>query len=1249
MKLPDNWKLPEGEERRQAIAPLRGYAYQLHQTVARWIDLPDNATLCLEIAEDYAAISRDPGKLDDVLTATQVKDTRESGSVTLNSEDVQEAIKNFWKLRETNLDRKVFLKFLTTSPIGRERKNSLGKKTKGLNLWKEAADNGNTEIVLLIRQALLVRFKTGNLHEFLRDSSDHDFREQLLQRITFDCGQADGRAIENASRAQLVARRDEVKATSQSAEKAYGLLLEHVLKTILDSPNRLLTRSDFLICFETATSIDLPSGVLVDLLEAAHNGLAWGKRDTRPLEVPELQDVARKLLSAGRPPSLLRLFPDASLSAVQALEELARLHRSATNTDPSRHRKAPIVELAKDNDLHHILMAPPGSGKTHALWYAADEMLNNGGMIPIFVPVGGMTAWDQVLQAVSDVCESSDAGAILRDRRVCVLLDGWSEFAPGSGVSERIKALRALSRSRVIANARRGSEYDNAFQTWELEPLPVSVVKKTIVTALPGTPLPDNTFIDLLRLPLALTLYLLLGGSAVARGELLDRLHSRLSQTLPENFRKVLASAAASLSLTGDRSYLRLQREIEERAQQASIAEPMKALFQLGTIADRGGTVAPIHDLYWSWLSGVGLLAEDCVELSIRDLTNRESYQLALESKARTVSSMVGAACPIDTVFAALLSSGLRADDSTDGNDILNKSLSEMFSDSRLPVRCRASLAALQSKRGDFLIPALEVFSELRISKLYVPSLHEALHPADLFPHRDSIADWIGSAGTDEFLDAIAAKGAPGWGAWLEQLTNSGKVSPLAAAAAAIACEGRVPPWTVPHLPALASQNPWKLRVAADRGANIELARWIAVNYGDHINQGSGWFHLNQVILNCGTDETFDYLLSHFNSLPKRAQESIEFAVVDKGDPWLARFQKIAFADGYELHHHKLTEAVSLDIDDVTARGWIANGPHELGWRVLIARHGTNVIPDLIAALPKSFNGVGDNTALSAMKYLVDPPDTLIGEIWDRFQGHIQPKIAQDAINALVRVKPNGIPSLIRMIESAPHGLPVYHFKMFIRYLKEWERDTGLKIKMKRAGEEITFSEWAIRQRLSRDVSDPFFSSMLAADADVATQLILVDLQNDEPTVKKILSEIKPLLSYHAKLAEYLSRRPNLVELIPKVFAHALDTFPESALTQAIDLAANNFDEFVRALAESSSPTHHNLHKLIVRKALNDGFNLFRFRDVAKMLRVHTRKRLIEMLKTEIAEITENALWLIREIEYGRRELLINEAGNWID
>ena len=100
--------LPSQELARQAVATLRGYAYQLYQSVLAWITLDQLEELHLEVAEDYAVLS------GQALSLTQVKDTP-SISVTLNSRSAQKAIQSLWDLQGANPTLLLKFRFLTTA------------------------------------------------------------------------------------------------------------------------------------------------------------------------------------------------------------------------------------------------------------------------------------------------------------------------------------------------------------------------------------------------------------------------------------------------------------------------------------------------------------------------------------------------------------------------------------------------------------------------------------------------------------------------------------------------------------------------------------------------------------------------------------------------------------------------------------------------------------------------------------------------------------------------------------------------------------------------------------------------------------------------------------------------------------------------------------------------------------------------------------------------------------------------------
>ena len=105
---------PIGDPKRQAVASLRGYAYQLYASALAWISLRHDQQLYLEVAEDYAIVA------NGALQGVQVKDTAASSTITINSDGAREAVDGFVDLVERNPDVQITLRFLSTAAIGRE-------------------------------------------------------------------------------------------------------------------------------------------------------------------------------------------------------------------------------------------------------------------------------------------------------------------------------------------------------------------------------------------------------------------------------------------------------------------------------------------------------------------------------------------------------------------------------------------------------------------------------------------------------------------------------------------------------------------------------------------------------------------------------------------------------------------------------------------------------------------------------------------------------------------------------------------------------------------------------------------------------------------------------------------------------------------------------------------------------------------------------------------------------------------------
>ena len=99
----------EHDQNREATSSIRGYVYQAYQSVLAWMRLKEEDVLYLEAAEDF-----DIHETNSVIV-TQVKNTEGSGSITLRSKDVVEAINNYWRHKQSNPDRTVRFRFLTTA------------------------------------------------------------------------------------------------------------------------------------------------------------------------------------------------------------------------------------------------------------------------------------------------------------------------------------------------------------------------------------------------------------------------------------------------------------------------------------------------------------------------------------------------------------------------------------------------------------------------------------------------------------------------------------------------------------------------------------------------------------------------------------------------------------------------------------------------------------------------------------------------------------------------------------------------------------------------------------------------------------------------------------------------------------------------------------------------------------------------------------------------------------------------------
>ena len=251
---------PTGDTARQAVNALRGYAYQLVATVLAWLDIEHDGRIYLEVAEDYAILA------DRALRTVQVKDTKESETVTLNSSSVQRAIAAFVELTDKNPDLHVYLRFLTTSVIGTE--HALEHRPAGmpgLKYWQGAASRAD---VSPLRATLESDRFPESVRDFCRSRNDPDLRRDMIRKIDWDCGNPNFPTLRHQLEARLtVLGRDLFQVPAADVPRLADQLISQVLDRIVNTPDRTLTRDQLYKLIERSIEVSVPRTHLNRLLQ----------------------------------------------------------------------------------------------------------------------------------------------------------------------------------------------------------------------------------------------------------------------------------------------------------------------------------------------------------------------------------------------------------------------------------------------------------------------------------------------------------------------------------------------------------------------------------------------------------------------------------------------------------------------------------------------------------------------------------------------------------------------------------------------------------------------------------------------------------------------------------------------------------------------------------------------------------------------------------------------------------------------
>ncbi len=235
---------------RQAVRSIGGYIYQLYQSVLAWLNLGDSDILLLEVAEDHAVLR------ESLVSQTQIKDDKASGSMTLRSDSAISLINSHWDLQKTNPDKTVHSALLTTAEFGKEQHLPFPNKMCGLDYWRVAARDDSD--LKPLRDALLAINIKDEIKTFISSASDDDLRNRIIRPISWIAQSSDLAIVKQSVRDALVRLGEKHNVPARDAENAEFQLLGAVIEAILFRPERQVNRVDLLRAFGEATSMSMP-------------------------------------------------------------------------------------------------------------------------------------------------------------------------------------------------------------------------------------------------------------------------------------------------------------------------------------------------------------------------------------------------------------------------------------------------------------------------------------------------------------------------------------------------------------------------------------------------------------------------------------------------------------------------------------------------------------------------------------------------------------------------------------------------------------------------------------------------------------------------------------------------------------------------------------------------------------------------------------------------------------------------------
>jgi hypothetical protein len=189
---------------RDASDSIKGFIYQIHLTLLRWLELRPGQALELERGEDIDTVTSSLKSgwqgLVTLLERRNEQVKAVNSPISLASKVSKEAFANFAKARKDNPNCELYFRFTTTATPVVEKRNKLSDKTPGIERWEqlrrgEIDPAHQIQLLVGVRSILLGLTRPTKFNketweawrEFIENADDSDLL-LFIQRFEWSCG-----------------------------------------------------------------------------------------------------------------------------------------------------------------------------------------------------------------------------------------------------------------------------------------------------------------------------------------------------------------------------------------------------------------------------------------------------------------------------------------------------------------------------------------------------------------------------------------------------------------------------------------------------------------------------------------------------------------------------------------------------------------------------------------------------------------------------------------------------------------------------------------------------------------------------------------------------------------------------------------------------------------------------------------------------------------------------------------------------